>query len=310
MHPGELIVFGRGPTQANFPASAMPSHVAALNLTVKHFVTKDPHQSRCHGVIWAGTGGRVFVRALEQGGIPTKNTLFTGVHGEDRPSVLVAKDEALLPGEEGDCAMPLNIRYMSVGPSEQPDFFMRVEWKHCELLCFACSPAASPVPDSGNEVVEVARDCQWGDTVSYCMGGDLPLIQRKLAERATRRFLFSGHADLSDLSVAGQAVRRRTLGLTRPGGGLLPFSESDPALIADLFGRHSCQGGKGTGLLELVFINGCCSDELGRQISRQGVDFVVCWQTKTVDMAARIFSRRFFQQCPPPPPIFAETICI
>ena len=106
------------------------------------------------------------------------------------------------------------------------------------------------------------------------MGGDLALIKRKLRERATRRFLFSGHADLSDPSD-----RWLTLGLTRPGGGLLPFGESEPAAIAALLGDHSHQGGRGGGLLELVFINGCFSEELGRRISAKGVDFVVCWRT-------------------------------
>ena len=86
----------------------------------------------------------------------------------------------------------------------------RIEWKHCELLCFACSPACSPVPDSANEVMEVARDCQWGDTVGICWGGDLALIQRKLRERAVtlRRLNPGARKDLATLRRLNPGARK------------------------------------------------------------------------------------------------------
>ena len=44
---------------------------------------------------------------------------------------------------------------------------------------------------------------------------------------------------------------RRTLGLTRHGGGLEEFSSSDPTAIAELLGSYSHRGGNGGGLLEV-----------------------------------------------------------
>ena len=92
-----------------------------------------------------------------------------------------------------------------------------------------------------------------------------------------------GHADLK---VGNQL----TLGLTRAGGGL---EGVEPDLIAKVLGSHSPSSG---GCLELVVLNGCESEALGRAIFAAGIPTVVCWKTKVHDHAARIFSRCFFQQ--------------
>ena len=48
------------------------------------------------------------------------------------------------------------------------------------------------------------------------------------------------------------------------------------------------------GCLELVVLNGCCSEPLGRAAHDAGVPSVVCWETKVEDSAARIFTLAFF----------------
>ena len=51
------------------------------------------------------------------------------------------------------------------------------------------------------------------------------------------------------------------------------------------------------GSLELVFLNGCRSERLGRALLDAGVPTVVCWSTLVADGAARVFARTFFQVC-------------
>ena len=48
------------------------------------------------------------------------------------------------------------------------------------------------------------------------------------------------------------------------------------------------------GCLELVVLNGCCSEPLGRAAHNAGVPTVVCWKTSVEDSAARIFTLAFF----------------
>ena len=52
------------------------------------------------------------------------------------------------------------------------------------------------------------------------------------------------------------------------------------------------------GTLEMVFLNACCSESIGRALVAQGaVPYVVCWQTLCEDKAARLFARAFFHAC-------------
>merc|ERR1712093_960879 len=48
------------------------------------------------------------------------------------------------------------------------------------------------------------------------------------------------------------------------------------------------------GCLELVVLNGCCSEPLGRAAHNAGVPSVVCWETQVWDPAARIFTLALF----------------
>ena len=65
-----------------------------------------------------------------------------------------------------------------------------------------------------------------------------------------------------------------------------------PNEIAEMLGAHSPRSG---GRLELVFLNGCCSEELGRAVHAAGVPVVVCWSTLAENSAARIFAMTFFK---------------
>lgn len=93
---------------------------------------------------------------------------------------------------------------------------------------------------------------------------------------------WQGHADLR---VSGQC----SLGLTRPGGGL---EAVEPQLIAEVLGAHAPSKG---GRLELIVLNGCLSEALGRAILAEGIPTVVCWKTLVHDKASRVFGRAFYQ---------------
>ena len=72
----------------------------------------------------------------------------------------------------------------------------------------------------------------------------------------------------------------------------MPFGDNDHTEIAELLGSHA----KGKdGALELVFLSGCHSADLGRSIHNRGVRFVVCWKTMVHDEAAYLFTRGFFK---------------
>ena len=155
-----------------------------------------------------------------------------------------------------------------------------------ELLVFVCSPSCSPLPHALPEANEVRDTCS--GVVEIRHGGTADELRRQLQAAPTRRFLFSGHADASDPSGSGH-----TLGFTKPGGGLELVRASD---IASVLGHHAATaGGFGAAAkpLELCFLNGCESLELGRAAIVPGVPTVVCWRTKAFDPAARTFAKAF-----------------
>jgi hypothetical protein len=147
-----------------------------------------------------------------------------------------------------------------------------------ELLVFVCSPGHCPCPKADDEATEVSQHC----AAAIRRGGTAADLQRCLIERATRRFLFIGHADTAGVSD------QRTLCFTSEGGGVKTCCNHD---LAAMFGAASPAAGGG---LELVFLNGCRSAELGRAVHAAGVPFVVCWRSRTADDAARRFSVSFF----------------
>jgi hypothetical protein len=93
----------------------------------------------------------------------------------------------------------------------------------------------------------------------------------------------SGHAD------AGLGAQK-TLGFTSEDTGEIATVRPDE--LAEMLGAHSPRSG---GRLELVFLNGCCSEELGRAVHAAGVPVVVCWSTLAENSAARIFAMIFFK---------------
>ena len=183
-------------------------------------------------------------------------------------------------------------------------------------------------------------------------GGSPNLLRDELSLKTTRRFLFCGHADAA-------LGAQKTLGFTsevtgematiqpevRAGCGAPPpppYPSPPPPtplplhqVLAEMLGAHApCNGGR----LELVFLNGCCSELLGRavralnrplaprptpsrapdaptstctpvQVHAAGVPVVVCWSTLAENSAARIFAMTFFKTsatchptAPPPAP--------
>ena len=151
------------------------------------------------------------------------------------------------------------------------------------LLIVACSPTISPLQNALSEANEVATLCSGVVEVKH--GGPANAL-RTLLERPTRRWLFAGHADAS--SPGGDTSLPKTLGFTLPDGGLEVVPPEDLAAILRL--ATPSHGG----CLELVVLNGCCSEPLGRAAHNAGVPTVVCWETRVWDPAARIFTRAFF----------------
>ena len=80
-----------------------------------------------------------------------------------------------------------------------------------------------------------------------------------------------------------------TLGFTTPSGFLELI---DPKDVGGIIAHATPSRG---GCLELVFLNGCCSENLGKAIRDAGVPNVVCWRTQTEDGAARAFAKGFFE---------------
>jgi len=117
-------------------------------------------------------------------------------------------------------------------------------------------------------------------------GGTADDLRRLLADLRPRRFLFSGHADAPS---AGPGPLNRALCFTHPKGELeIVRPEEVRAVLALAAPAHG-------GCLELVFLNGCESEALGRAVRAAGVPTVVCWRTQAYDDAARIFAKAFFQ---------------
>ena len=52
-----------------------------------------------------------------------------------------------------------------------------------------------------------------------------------------------------------------------------------------MLGAHAPVNG---GTLELVFLNGCLSEDLGTAVHQAGVPHVVCWRTLAENSAAQV----------------------
>ena len=289
----DLVVFGRSADMVSVNEVPLPPHVESKGLTRKPLATGDEYQSGCHAFMWYANGS-VRIRPVEKGDAgPKRGLLFARIQDNRKlqwsPDKLFDRAVSRPSDISGDCILPLDADYLAVRDKEE--HFLRIEWKYNELLCFACSPQISPLAQAGSEITEVRDACQWGRTVELRFGGTLKDLEQAL-RKPTRRFLFAGHADAS----AKDGSYTKTLGFTQPGGALQggALDELSPATdIAKVVCKRSTSDG---GMLELVFINGCCSEGLGRQLWQQGhgVGTVVCWKTASSDAAAHIFCVRFF----------------
>ena len=153
-----------------------------------------------------------------------------------------------------------------------------------ELLVWVCNPSHGAARQLALPHLErEASDISTIMPAAIFNGGGPSLLREELSAKSTRRFLFCGHAD------AGLGAQK-TLGFTSEHTGQL--STVQPETLAEMLGAHSPQNG---GRLELVFLNGCCSEELGRAVHAAGVPVVVCWSTMAENSAARIFASTFFR---------------
>ena len=151
------------------------------------------------------------------------------------------------------------------------------------LLICHCSPSVAPLPNVRPEAVDVKK--AYGDSSTEVFSGTSELLREKLLDRRPARFLFAGHADRQ--LDAG----RRTLAFEDDTGRLPELVR--PETLVDMF--LSLRERRGD-VLELVFLNGCESEDLGRALREQAkVPWVVCWRTKCNDEAARLFSIHFFE---------------
>jgi len=143
------------------------------------------------------------------------------------------------------------------------------------LLIFICNPTRARLPTAFDEAAEVSQYCP----AAIVKNGTAADLRRQLVDSPTKRFLFIGHSGLH--GERGQ----RTLGFTEAESGQGAVKMVSNADIAALFKLET---------VELVFLNGCNSEELGRLVRAEGVPYVVCWASRTEDRAARLFSASFF----------------
>lgn len=147
-----------------------------------------------------------------------------------------------------------------------------------QLLIYACSPSHAPLANVVVEADDVMAQCD-----AVASSGSAERLRQTLVNMRPRRFLFAGHADAK---LNGE----RTLAFTDDKGRL---SVAEPDALASML-RSVRQHRRD--VLELVFLNGCSSEALGRAVREQaGVPWVVCWRTACNDEAARFFSVKFFQ---------------
>jgi len=172
----------------------------------------------------------------------------------------------------------------------------------CELAVLACSPRRAPLDNVVLEGLEASLHLP----ASVLCGGTFNDLRRLLGRRATRRFLFAGHAN------ARFGSARLTLGLTTADGRLAPpppfaiaallgrqcLLASSPVLLPTrpltltLRNRHSPRHG---GALEFVMYNGCKSERIALLTLLSGVDYVCYWRTLVESTAARFLCAALFE---------------
>lgn len=149
-----------------------------------------------------------------------------------------------------------------------------------ETLIFVCSPkhSALALPHLADEAVDVANVT----TAHIRRGGTANDLRNELLQHRYKAFLFSGHGD------AELSGKQQTLAFTGAAGGL---DTVRPEHLAELLGHHSPKHG---GTLDVVFLNGCCTEQIGRSVHRAGVTYVVAWRTRAETKAAHLLASTFF----------------
>ena len=147
------------------------------------------------------------------------------------------------------------------------------------LLIWVCSPRIARLPQAGSEAVDIMVASNLGLAVETRWGGTAAALDEALRCLRPAHFHFVGHCDLPTSGRQG-----RTLAFTSPGGVV---ELHPPELLASMLASHTS--------LKLVFLNGCCSAALGRAAHAPGVGAVVCWESKCLDAAAKVFAARFFE---------------
>ena len=150
-----------------------------------------------------------------------------------------------------------------------------------DLLVFYCNPKKAQLPGLDCE----AHSCQ----EAYPRSADVRLkrnldpeeLRLELLARPPRAFLFLGHANVA-------FDGRPTLAFTNPEQEMVAVK---PEVLARMLGAFSVARG---GPLEVVFLNGCESEDLGKAVHAAGVPHVVCWRTLVETRAAAVFSTAFF----------------
>ena len=147
-----------------------------------------------------------------------------------------------------------------------------------ELLIFTCSPRNVP-SQADDEAARVSRRFP----ALMQRGGTAMTLCRLLLENQSRKLLLIGHIDERFSSP------ETNLGFANPSGGLTVLTPSE---LSDMLKMHASSSGR---VLELVVLNGSCSEPHGRAALAAGVPAVVCWRTRLLREAAPLFSEAFFQ---------------
>ena len=285
---GEIVVFGRDPELPDGCTSdestlGLPPDLAKPPRTVHSLKIDDNAVSYRHGYIWADSGGDVFLRAL-----PTEHDGTLMCKGGIRVKLGAGIQDWIYAVSKKQTDLQAEYRVPNYATKLCVDR-KKVEWQvhldfvatpsSCELLCLGCSPESKPLVQVGSEINQIAHECQWGPgKVSLAWGCTAASLEAELKSRPTLRIHFAAH-------MGGK------LGFTQPGGELEPLQ---PDALASLLVPYSpSRGGK----LQLVFLNGCNSEALGRRLHVAGIPCVVCWRTVVDDTAAKIFACAFFKAC-------------
>lgn len=153
-----------------------------------------------------------------------------------------------------------------------------------DLLVFGSNPHSMSLKNIDEEAQAVQDAYPIGADVRQCRNLTPESLQQELLSRPPRAFLFIGHANLE---LAGE----KTLGFS-DGKRKRQLVTVRPDVLASMLGAFSPVNG---GPLELVVLNGCDCEDLGRAVHRSGVPHVVCWKTNVESQAAAIFSPAFFE---------------